>query len=97
MGLAGGGVAMWALHDVAPQVYLARLHDAAHGWTLAVALIKAPVMAVVIGLVGCSSGMRVTGGAQQVGAQTTAAVVESIFAVILLDALFAVVFMAVGV
>ncbi len=66
-------------------------------WTIAVGLIKAPFMAAVIALVGCRAGLSVTGSAESVGSMTTSSVVRSIFLVIVLDALFAMFFTAVGV
>jgi phospholipid/cholesterol/gamma-HCH transport system permease protein len=53
---------------------------------------KAPVFAAIIALVGCFQGFRVSGGADSVGRQTTVSVVQAIFLVIVVDALFSVVF-----
>jgi phospholipid/cholesterol/gamma-HCH transport system permease protein len=61
-----------------------------------IGLIKAPVFGFIIGLVGCFQGMLVEGDAEQVGLRTTAAVVQAIFLVIVLDAIFAVFFSSVG-
>ena len=57
-----------------------------------VGLIKAPVFGFIIALAGCFQGMLVEGNAEQVGMRTTAAVVQAIFLVIVLDAVFAVFF-----
>ena len=54
-------------------------------------------MAIVIALVGCRAGLDVTGSAESVGTQTTSSVVRSIFLVIILDAIFAMFFTAVGI
>ena len=62
-----------------------------------VGLVKSPVFAFAIALVGCFEGLKVTGSAESVGLRTTTAVVESIFLVILLDALFSVFFSVIGV
>jgi len=59
-------------------------------------MIKAPFMALVIGIVACVAGLKVRGSAESLGLQTTASVVESIFLVIVLDGLFAVFFAAIG-
>ncbi len=59
-------------------------------------LIKAPVFGGIIAMAGCYQGMQVEGNAEQVGLRTTAAVVQSIFLVIVLDAFFAVFFTAIG-
>ena len=61
-----------------------------------VGLIKAPIFALVIALIGCSEGLRVQGSAQSVGEHTTSAVVRSITMVIVIDALAAVYFMEIG-
>jgi phospholipid/cholesterol/gamma-HCH transport system permease protein len=64
-----------------------------HFW---VGMIKAPVFAFVIAMVGCFHGMQVSGSAESVGQQTTMSVVQSIFLVIVIDAIFAVVFEEIG-
>ena len=97
VGLLGGGLVVWVMLDMSPGVYLIRLRDATVFWTFGVGLLKAPFMALVIALIGCYSGMKVTGSAESVGQQTTQAVVKSIFVVIILDALFAMFFTAVGI
>ncbi len=61
-----------------------------------VGLIKAPVFGAIIGLTGCYQGMQVSGDAEQVGLKTTAAVVQGIFLVIVLDAVFAIFFERIG-
>ena len=61
-----------------------------HFW---VGLSKAPVFAVMIALIGCLEGFKVSGSAESVGRHTTSSVVQSIFVVILIDALAAVFFM----
>jgi phospholipid/cholesterol/gamma-HCH transport system permease protein len=96
MGLIGGGVVAQFQLNMAPAVYIERLRDSAVFWTFGVGLVKAPFMALAIALVGCRSGLDVTGSAESVGAQTTRSVVISIFLVILLDAFFAMFFTAVG-
>ena len=97
MGLFGGGVVAVMQLNMSPAVYIERLRAAADFWTFGVGLLKAPFMAVVIALVGCRSGLDVTGSAESVGTQTTRSVVRSIFLVIILDAVFAMFFTAVGI
>jgi phospholipid/cholesterol/gamma-HCH transport system permease protein len=92
MGLAGGALIADLLLQVGPAQYLLRVHEAADQSDLFVGLIKAPVFAVFIGLIGCMHGLRVRGSAESVGRETTRAVVKSIFVVIVLDALFSVLF-----
>ncbi|HET9485586.1 MAG TPA: ABC transporter permease [Xanthomonadales bacterium] len=95
-GILGGLVACGASLDISPSLYLARMSDAIdvqHFW---VGIAKTPVFAFVIALVGCLEGMKVSGSAESVGEHTTSSVVQSIFLVILFDALFAVYFQQAG-
>jgi phospholipid/cholesterol/gamma-HCH transport system permease protein len=95
-GLYGGGVVAQFYGDMAPAIYLERLRDAVSLTTFKVGILKAPFMALVIGIVACSEGLRVAGSAESLGKQTTASVVKSIFLVIVLDGLFAVFFASIG-
>jgi phospholipid/cholesterol/gamma-HCH transport system permease protein len=95
-GLVGGAVISQSLLDVAPLQYVERVHQAVDWRDLFVGLVKAPIFAVVIGIVGCMHGMRVRGSAESVGRETTRAVVKSIFLVIVLDALFSILFEKLG-
>ena len=61
-----------------------------------IGLIKAPVFGMIIALAGCFQGMQVEGNAEEVGLRTTTAVVQAIFLVIVLDAVFAVFFTEIG-
>ncbi len=97
MGLLGGGVMAWVALDIGPDVYLDRLKGAINIWSFWVGIIKAPVFAFLIALIGCYEGMQVTGSAESVGQQTTRAVVEAIFLVIIADAVFSIFFSLVGV
>ena len=97
MGLLGGMMVVWSMLDTSPGIFIVRLHDASNFWTFGVGMIKAPFMALIIAMIGCYSGLRVTGSAESVGNQTTKSVVKSIFMVIVVDALFAVFFTAMGV
>jgi phospholipid/cholesterol/gamma-HCH transport system permease protein len=72
--------------------FLEQLASAVKINTYLVGLIKAPVFALLIGLVACYEGLKVTGSAESVGVHTTRSVVKSIFLVILADAVFSVVF-----
>ncbi len=96
MGLVGGALISQVLLDVSPSQYLLRVHEAIDTHDLLVGLIKAPVFAVVITVIGCMHGLRVGGSAESVGRETTRAVVKSIFLVIVLDALFSIFFERVG-
>ncbi len=97
MGLVGGGVMCLVVLDITPTQYLNQLHGAIGPWTFWVGIIKAPVFAFVIAMIGCFEGMQVTGSAESVGKLTTKSVVESIFLVIALDAMFSVLFANLGI
>ena len=93
MGLAGGGLlSLVNLHIPWPQ-FLSRLREALAPTTFWSGIIKAPIFAALIGTVGAYRGMQVRDSARELGRLTTVAVVQSIFMVILADALFAVFFM----
>jgi len=95
-GLAGG-VTVGAFDlDIPPQMYLARMHDTMQLRHFLVGMSKAPVFALIIGLIGCLEGLKVEGTAQSVGERTTSSVVQTISLVIILDALAALWFMHMG-
>ncbi|NVN88003.1 MAG: MlaE family lipid ABC transporter permease subunit [Rhodopseudomonas sp.] len=94
--LYGGCLTAWFYGGMQPAVFVARLHDAVSVTSFQVGITKAPFMALVIGIVACSEGLRVKGSAESLGLQTTTSVVKSIFLVIVLDGLFAVFFASIG-
>jgi phospholipid/cholesterol/gamma-HCH transport system permease protein len=94
--LYGGGLVAQLYGGMGQAIYIARLHDAVSVTHFEVGIIKAPFMALVIGIVACSEGLRVKGSAESLGKQTTTSVVKSIFLVIVLDGLFAVFFASIG-
>ncbi len=94
--LYGGGLVSWAYGGIEPDVYLQRLREAITLDTFKVGMIKAPFMALVVGVVACVEGIKVKGSAESLGLQTTASVVESIFLVIVMDGLFAIFFASIG-
>ncbi|HER35184.1 MAG TPA: ABC transporter permease, partial [Halothiobacillaceae bacterium] len=96
MGLLGGAVVAASRFDVGFAVYLARLPEVVDISTLLLGLVKTPVFAIVIALVGCLQGMRVASSALAVGRATTVSVVQATFLVIVLDALFSVLFNLLG-
>ncbi len=96
MGLLGGFLICHSLIDISAAQYIDRLHMAAQGDDLLVGLLKAPVFALFIGIVGCMHGLRVSGSAESIGAETTRSVVKSIFLVLVLDAFFSIFFEQVG-
>lgn len=92
-GLAGG-ITVGAFDlDIPPQMYIARMHETMEVRHLLVGLSKAPVFALVIGLIGCLEGLKVEGTAQSVGERTTSSVVQTISLVIIIDAFAALWFM----
>jgi len=94
--LYGGGLVCWLYGGIDPDVYLQRLKEAIDIRTFEVGMIKAPFMALIVGVVACVEGMKVKGSAESLGRQTTASVVGSIFLVIVLDGLFAIFFASIG-
>ena len=95
--LLGGGLVAWGYGDITPVTFLQRLNDALTVNSFVVGMLKAPFMAVVIGLIACTEGMKVEGSAESLGARTTSSVVKSIFVVIVLDGVFAMFFAAMGI
>jgi len=91
-GVLGGMIMANSKLDVSFVVFLDRLGDAVSMSSFLTGIVKAPVFAAIIALVGCFQGFQVGGSADSVGRQTTLSVVQSIFLVILADALFSVVF-----
>ena len=94
--LYGGGLVAQFYGGMEPPIYIARLHEAVSVTHFQVGILKAPFMALVIGIVACSEGLRVKGSAESLGKQTTTSVVKSIFLVIVLDGLFAIFFASIG-
>jgi phospholipid/cholesterol/gamma-HCH transport system permease protein len=93
VGLTGGALLCRVLLDIPITQYLGRVDDAISATTFWVGIAKAPVFALLIAMAGTYRGMQVRGSSRELGRLTTVAVVQSIFLVILADALFAVVFM----
>ena len=95
-GLYGGGLVAWLYGGISPEVFLSRLRETINVQTLEVGMMKAPFMALVIGVVACMEGLQVQGSAESLGERTTNSVVKSIFLVIVLDGLFAMFFASIG-
>jgi phospholipid/cholesterol/gamma-HCH transport system permease protein len=94
--LYGGGLVAWLYGGVDPEAFLLRLRDAISIDHFTVGIIKAPVMAAVIGIVACVEGLAVEGSAESLGRHTTASVVKGIFFVIVMDGVFAIFFASIG-
>ncbi|MFI5013118.1 MAG: ABC transporter permease [Hyphomicrobiales bacterium] len=90
--LFGSGVVAFIYGGISPEVFLLRLQNAIGLHTFLVGMIKAPFMALVIGLIATMEGMGVEGSAESLGRQTTSSVVKSIFMVIVVDGIFAMFF-----
>ena len=95
--LIGGAVMCYFQLGITVPVFVRQLHEAVNVNTFLVGMIKAPVFAYVIGMVGCYEGLNVERNAASVGKLTTRSVVESVFLVIVLDAGFSVIFSVLGV
>ncbi|MCU0975189.1 MAG: MlaE family lipid ABC transporter permease subunit [Steroidobacteraceae bacterium] len=93
MGLAGGALLTWSLVDMPFAQYWDRVNESIAPTTFWAGMIKAPVFAFIIALVATLRGLQVRDSSRELGRLTTVAVVQSIFLVILIDALFAVVYM----
>ncbi|MBI1236549.1 MAG: ABC transporter permease, partial [Alphaproteobacteria bacterium] len=92
-GLFGGMMVSWATLDISPGFFIARMHetiDWSHFW---VGMSKAPVFGLIIAIIGCKQGMQVGGDVESLGRRVTASVVQSIFMVIVVDALFAMMYL----
>jgi phospholipid/cholesterol/gamma-HCH transport system permease protein len=94
--LYGGGLVAWLYGGMSPDIFIERLREAVSVTHFQVGMIKAPFMALVIGIIACSEGLRVLGSAESLGRQTTVSVVKSIFLVIVLDGVFAIFFASIG-
>jgi phospholipid/cholesterol/gamma-HCH transport system permease protein len=97
MGLFGGAMMAWIELGISPGMFLTRLLEDTSVDHVLVGFVKAPVFAMIIGVIGCHAGMQVGGNAESLGAQTSAAVVRAIFMVIVADALFSVFFAIMGI
>ncbi len=96
VGLLGGALVAWTTLDISPGMFLARFKDV--NWTLNfwIGIIKAPVFGYLIAMIGCFQGFQVEGSAESVGQRTTMSVVQAIFVVIVVDALFSLFFVEIG-
>ncbi|WP_339758738.1 ABC transporter permease [uncultured Hoeflea sp.] len=93
--LAGAAAVSWSYSGITPDVFITRLREAIDITTVASGMIKAPFMALIIGIVASVEGMKVGGSAESLGRRVTASVVKAIFVVILVDGLFAMFYAAI--
>ena len=94
-GIFGGLIAGWLYAGISPSAFINLLREAIDFQELSVGLIKAPFMALIIGLIAAIEGLNVEGSAESLGRQVTASVVKSIFMVIVVDGLFAMFFVSI--
>ena len=97
VGVLGGALLCHMLLDMPLVQYFQRAEESIAPWTFWVGIIKAPVFALLIAMAGTYRGLQVRGSSRELGRLTTVAVVQAIFLVILADALFAVLFMEIGI
>ena len=95
-GILGGAVVCIVSLGISPDMFISLLHSDIGVQHFLVGMVKAPFFAFLIAAVGCLEGFKVTGSAESVGAHTTSSVVQSIFIVIVLDAVAALFFMEMG-
>ena len=97
MGVFGGAVMAHFVLDISFERFFRQLQEAVPMWSFWVGILKAPIFAFIIALVGCFEGLKVSRSAESVGLRTTKSVVEAIFIVIVLDAIFSVFFSYIGI
>lgn len=95
-GILGGALVCAVSLDISPTMFLTIFREGIELRHFLLGMVKAPIFAYIIAIIGCMEGFKVSGSAQSVGEHTTSAVVQSIFVVILLDALAALFFMEMG-
>jgi phospholipid/cholesterol/gamma-HCH transport system permease protein len=96
-GMAGGMLVTQQQLDISYYMFMDRVADVLDLKTLLVGLGKAPVFAIFIALIACRMGLSVSRDARSVGAHTTSTVVQSLVAIIILNAIFAVMFVKLGI
>jgi phospholipid/cholesterol/gamma-HCH transport system permease protein len=95
-GIIGGAVVCAVKLDISPAMFISLLQSDIGVQHFLVGIVKAPVFAFLIAAIGCLEGFKVSGSAESVGAHTTSSVVQSIFVVIVMDAIAAMFFMEMG-
>ena len=96
LSIVGGGLYAWVSLDIPPATFVQRMREVVPVADFWIGQSKAPVFGAIIAIIGCHQGFQVSGNAESVGQRTTQAVVEAIFIVIVLDAVFAVFYSALG-
>ncbi len=97
LGVFGGMVIAKTMLGIDFKDFVARIPEVVTLTSFMLGMMKAPVFALIIAVVGCFQGLRVTGGADSVGRQTTTSVVQAIFLIIVADAIFSIIFSGIGI
>lgn len=95
-GIIGGALVCYWVLNISPTMFFSLFQEDLTITNFYVGMAKAPLFAFLIAVIGCLQGFKVSGSAQSVGEHTTAAVVHSIFIVIVLDAIAALYYMEMG-
>lgn len=96
-GIFGGLVVSWLALDIGPTLFLSRLVATVPIENFWVGMSKAPFFAMVVALIGCRQGLGVGGSVQSLGTSTTNSVVQALFSIIVIDAIFAMFYMQMGI
>eukprot|EP00919_Chromeraceae_sp_WS-2016_P079643 GHVR01188439.1.p1 GENE.GHVR01188439.1~~GHVR01188439.1.p1 ORF type:complete len:377 (+),score=22.85 GHVR01188439.1:555-1685(+) len=97
-GVFGGMLVAWTGGtDISPIMFMGRFREAIDLTQFGVGLVKTPIFGLIIAIIGCRQGLAVTGSVESLGSRTTTSVVQAIFAVIAVDAMFAILFFKLGV
>ncbi len=96
-GLIGGALMAWIELGISPELFRLRLIEGTDVSHVIVGMVKTPVFALVIGVIGCRDGLRVEGTAESLGRMTSTSVVAAVFAVIVIDAVFSIFFAQLGI
>lgn len=96
-GIAGGIVVGWTSLDISPGLFIERLRNSVPIDQFWIGMSKAPVFGLVVALIACRQGLLTGGSVQSLGHRTTTSVVQAIFAIIVLDAMFAIFYMELGI
>lgn len=94
--IGGAILVTWAYSDIPPAAFIDRLRQSIDMSTIFAGLIKAPFMAMIIGIIASVEGLKVGGSAESLGRQVTTSVVKAIFVVVILDGLFAIFYASIG-
>jgi phospholipid/cholesterol/gamma-HCH transport system permease protein len=95
-GIFGGVLVSWGVLDVSPAMFFARVSEVVPADNFWVGFTKAPAFALALAVIACKQGLSVGGDVASLGARVTTSVVQGIFVVISMDALFALWFLEMG-